>query len=202
MSETMTTFPFEASLDNGVEPETPDRRKLFVLLAVGVLIAALLGYFVAVPLLSADKVTSPPPVVGHAAAAGAKVNPVVPPKVVPKTFAGVTGKDPFHPLVRQPAAGAAGTSTTTTSTTAPAAGSTVTQPATTPATTPGMVTFKVLSVSGSKATVSVDTKKYTASVGQVFAKSYKLLKTSGGSCAAFVYGEMRFSLCEGQTFIF
>jgi len=84
----------------------------------------------------------------------------------------------------------------------PAASTPTTAPATNPPTTPGMTTFKVLSVSSTGAVVTVDTVRYAVAVGKVFAKSYKLVKTTGGTCAYFSYGESKFGLCEGQTFIF
>lgn len=199
MSET-TSFPFDSTPGaHAVDGEGGNRRRLLLLVGAGVLVVAVLGYFLAVSVLGGGTDALPvgggaPHLPGGAIAATAPAAP----KVVPKTFAGVVGRDPFGALVTAPTGGGAvatgGAATTPAAPPAPAA--------TTPATTPGMTTFKVLSVSGSKATVSVDAKKYTMSVGQVFAKSYKLLKTTGGSCAAFAYGEMRFSLCEGQTFIF
>ncbi|MDP9240554.1 MAG: hypothetical protein M3O55_07950 [Actinomycetota bacterium] len=200
MSET-TSFPFDSTPGApAVDGEVGNRRRLLLLVAAGVLVVAVLGYFLAVTVLGGGNDQLPvgrsaPHLPGGALVATA---PAVAPKVVPKSFAGVVGRDPFGALVTAPTGGGAAATggAATTPTAAPTA------PATTPATTPGMTTFKVLSVTGSKATVSVDTTKYTMNVGQVFAKTYKLLKTTGGSCASFAYGEMRFSLCEGQTFIF
>ncbi len=170
-------------------------------IAAGAVVAALLGYFVAVPLLrgTAKPVASTltatgPPVTGTAAAAPAAA-PTATPRIVPKTFSNVVGRAPFAPLVTAPAAAAAAASTATPTTPAAAA-------STAPTTTPGKTTFKVISATATRATVSVDGKTYTPSTGQVFAKSFKLLKISSGSCGSFAHGEMRISLCKGQTFIF
>lgn len=198
MSET-TSLPFVSAMEAEVEVEGPDRRRLLLLIAVGVLLAALVAYFVAVRLLggghpAAGSVKAP---VHRGAAAAA----VAKPKVVPKTFTDVVGRDPFAPLVTPPAAKTASTSTVTTANPAAPAASPA-PAAVAPPTTAGLTTFKVLSVSGNSSTVLVDTKKYTVNTGQVFAGTYRLLKTSDGSCGSFSHGEMRFNLCEGQTFIF
>jgi hypothetical protein len=199
MSET-TTLPFDsASAAPAAETEQrPDRRKLLLILAAGAVVFALLGYFVALPFLSGGTAKVPPAADAPARAAAGTAVPAKP-KVVPKTFNDVIGRDPFAPLVTAAAATAAAAGGTA----AAAGGTAATTPATTtPATTAGKTTFKVITVTGSKAAVSVDAKKYTVSTGHVFATTYRLLKTTGGSCASFSYGEMRFSLCEGQTFIF
>ncbi|MEP6696015.1 MAG: hypothetical protein ABJA34_03950 [Pseudonocardiales bacterium] len=196
MSET-SGFPFDPDV-GAPAAGAGSRRRLLLFVAAGVLILAALGYYLAVSVLGGtDPVV--PAVAGRSRLPdpGALAAPSMP-NVAPKTFSDVIGRDPFGPLVTAPAAGAAAAAPAAPAPTAiPAPGA-----AGATGTTPGMTTFKVLGVSGNQAIVSLDTKKYTVTVGATFATAYKLLKTSGGSCAAFAYGEMRFDLCEGQTLIF
>ncbi len=204
MSE-ISGLPFDTAPDEH-EPQdaAPDRRKLLLFIAAGAVVAALIGYFVALPLLSGAKPVTSTVVVTKPPSGGGSglpsVAPVKPPTRV-KTFANVIGRDPFDPLVTAAVAPAPANP--------PAPSGAPTQPTTTPTTTPtspttpaGKTAFTVLNVTGAKATVTVNTKKYTMSTGQVFATHYRLLRITSGSCASFSRGEMRFSLCEGQTFIF
>jgi hypothetical protein len=51
---------------------------------------------------------------------------------------------------------------------------------------------------GASATFQVDTVVYTVGVGEDFATSFRLLSVDG-SCATFLYGDERNTLCTGQS---
>ena len=217
MTET-PTFPFDAPADVDQVQESGDHRKLLLLIGAGVVIAALLGYFLVMPLLGGDSPTPSalvPPV--------SRPRPVptasAPPRPIPQTFAGVIGRDPFKPLVSPPVVAAPGSGTTTTTatgttipsaapstapTTAPSSAPT-TRPTTAPATPPstdGMITFKLLSITANTATVSVDGKTYTWTAGKVYLGSFKLLSMGSVGDGSFLYGDMPIHISTGQTYIF
>ncbi len=227
---TEPTFPFEAMDSETGADAGPDRRKLFALLGAGALVAALLGYFLILPMLSGSP-TLPASLVVPAPHRSAPTFSASP-RPVTKTFAGVVGRDPFNPLVRPPvvaAAAATGTTSTgtmptgTTSTGPTATGGTSTGTGTgvtvspapvassspapaptqsTPVSTPGMVTFKLLSTSGSTARVSVDGKTYTWAVGKTYLGSFMLVKIGVVGEGFFLYGDMPIHISAGQTYIF
>lgn len=214
MTET-PTFPFDAPTDV-VEPveESGDRRKLLLLIGAGVVIAALLGYFLVMPLLGGGSPT-PTALVPPASRPRPVPTASATPRPIPQTFAGVIGRDPFKPLVSPPVVAAPGSGTTTTTatgttipsaapstapTTAPSTAPTTAQ--VTPPSTPGMITFKLLSITANSATVSVDGKTYTWTVGKVYLGSFKLLSTGSVGDGSFLYGDMPIHISTGQTYIF
>jgi hypothetical protein len=207
MSE--STFPFEAA---GEEPESgSDRRKLAVVAGAGVLVVGLLGYFVAMPMLSgsADAAASAP-VVTHTAPkkADAKAAPkaaaaAAKPVAQPASYADVYARtDPFKPLVPDPVAAPAAP--------APGAvpGGTVTAPT---GTTGTSTTGSSATVAGQRvslvhvyakdgksyAQTKVGDQVYSPVVGSTFGGSFKLLATSGRT-ATYLFGDEQFSLNEGQ----
>lgn len=193
------TFPFDAM----AEPDDPatgmDRRRLLLFLSVGVIASAVIGYFLVVALFSGDdQIAAPTASTLTTSAPPASSTPSASLAPAPQSSPGPVNRNPFIPLVFPPAAG--------TGAGAPAAGATAAPGSAVPPqsapTTPGMVTFKVLSVAGTRAVVNVDGVRYAASVGRTFAKTYKLVATAGGACGDFLSGGSRFVLCEGQTLIF
>jgi hypothetical protein len=195
MTET-TASPLDPVPDEPEAEGPQNRRRMLLFVGAGVVVAALVGYFVVFPLLqSPAKPVASTLTVAKPPVASSSPVPTAKPTVVPKSFTDVMGRDPFIPLVLPGGTGGGATPANPSAT--PSTGA---SPA--PSTAAGKTTFTLISVTGSKSTVSVDAKKYTMSVGQVFAKSYRLLKTVSGACASFSYGAMRFSLCEGQTFIY
>lgn len=192
MSDT-ATFPFDTSQDLDDVEATKSRRPLYLLLAVGAVVAAVVGYFLAVSVFGgAGEVAAPAAVSPTAPAANASPS-TNPPQQVRQTVAVGVNRNPFLPLVFPTTAG--GTAAAPVATPAPS-------PSAQQTTTPGMTTFKVLSIAGSRATVSIDGVRYTVTVGQSFARTYKLVSTSGGVCGEFTNAGSRLGLCEGQTLIF
>lgn len=197
MTET-ATFPFDTSTSPDDEAATgPDRRKLLLLIAVGVIVSSVVGYFLAVSLFGGAEPATTPKALSPTAAPQASALPSASPPATPRVVAGAVNRNPFLPLVYPPAAGSGGTAA------APAAPApAVTTPAGSAATPAGMSAFKLLSVAGSQAVVTIDSVRYTVSAGQGFAGTYKLVATSGGACADFTNSGKRMSLCEGQTLLF
>ncbi len=203
MTET-ATFPFDAStISDDDDAAGPDRRKLLLLIAVGVIASALVGYFVAVQLFGgAEPVTAPVTGARTVPAPLAAASPPAP-AAPPRSVTAAANRNPFVPLAFAPvAAAAAGSGSAAAAPRAPLAAAAPAQQPSTSAATPGMTTFKVLSISGNQAVVTIDGSRYTASVGQTFAKTFKLIATSGGVCGDFSNGATRLGLCEGQTLIF
>ncbi len=217
MTET-PTFPFDAPADVDQVEESGDHRKLLLLIGAGVVIAALLGYFLVMPLLGGGSPT-PSALVPRVSRPRPVPTASAPPRPIPQTFAGVIGRDPFKPLVSPPVVAAAGSGTTSTPgtgtitpstapssapTTAPSSAPT-TRPTTAPATPPstdGMITFKLLSITVNTATVSVNGKTYTWTAGKVYLGSFKLLSTGSVGDGSFLYGDMPIHISTGQTYIF
>lgn len=218
MTET-PTFPFDAPADVDQVEESGDHRKLLLLIGAGVVIAALLGYFLVMPLLGGGSPT-PSALVPRVSRPRPVPTASAPPRPIPQTFAGVIGRDPFKPLVSPPVVAAAGSGTTSTPgtgtitpstapssapTTAPSSAPTTkptTKPTTAPSNAPGMITFKLLSITVNTATVSVNGKSYTSTVGKVYLGSCKLLSTGSVGDGSFLYGDMPIHISEGQTYIF
>jgi len=193
MSDT-TPFPFDSPSPDDEAGTQPDRRRLFVLITVGVIASVVAGYFLTTLLFGAEnQVTSSLAVSGTVPAPVASGAPASP-KATPQSVAGTVYRNPFLPLVSAAPAAAASPVSPAPSTTAPGGPS----PS---ATTAGMTTFKVLDVTGNKAVVTIDGKQYKMSVGQKFAKTYKLNSTSGSKCAVFGSSDGTISLCEGSTLI-
>jgi len=123
----------------------------------------------------------------------------------PETGQTFEGKDPFQPLVVAAAVGSTGG--TTGGSTGGSTGSPAPQPSGsitgvnggssgTPSTTVTLIDIR--KVNGKLvATVDVDGKDYTAGVGQTFAQNFRVISLTS-SCGTFVFGDERFSLCEGQ----
>lgn len=193
-----TAFPFdgEASTDEEITAG-PNRRRLLLFIAVGVVVAALIGYLLVGVLFAGSEQLAPgaanPLVPGASRLTPASPTPS--PKAAPQSVA-AAGRNPFLPLVAPVAAAAPAGGAAAPAGAAPAV------PTSAPSSTPGMTTFKVLSVSGNQAVVTIDGKRYTPSTGQAFATTYRLVSTSDGMCADFTKGQTRFGLCEGQTLIF
>ncbi|MGB9378607.1 MAG: hypothetical protein WCB04_13970 [Mycobacteriales bacterium] len=196
MTET-ATFPFAPAKapEDEATPALSGRRKLFVLVAVGAVLAGLAGYFLITSLFGGGAATPAalPVAKGNPPAAVASAVPT--PKT--QTFLSSPTRNPFLPLVAGPAAAAAAAPAP-----APVAPVAPAPAATNPATTPGMTTFKLVSVAGNKATANIDGVSYPVTVGQVFAGTYKLTATSGNACATFSHSGKTISLCEGQTLLF
>ncbi|HEU0132834.1 MAG TPA: hypothetical protein VFQ85_17780 [Mycobacteriales bacterium] len=202
MSE--STFPFEAA---GDEPESgTDRRKLALVAGAGVLLVALLGYFVVLPMLSGGD-AAPLAAVPHSAPkakakAKAAAAPAAPkPVAQPASYADVSARtDPFKPLIEQQVAAPV---------VAPPAGGTGSVPVS--GGTTGTTSGSAATVAGQRVALvhvyAKDGKSYAQTkvgdtvfspvVGETFGGSFKLLATSGKT-ATYLFGDEQFSLSEGQ----
>jgi hypothetical protein len=120
-----------------------------------------------------------------------------------KTYSGKNGKDPFAPLVVEAAASGDATAGSTAASGAAATGAASTGAATTGSSAgkPAKAqTVKMLSISGSSASLSVDSAKQQVKLGATFAKYYKLLALSDNKqCGIIQYGDVTVELCEGKS---
>ncbi len=118
------------------------------------------------------------------------------PSPVPQTFDSFEGKDPFEPLV-PPAGGPAGTPSPG-ATATPAPGGT---PTPGPTGGPSGQRFTLLEITTQNgvryATVEVNDRSYTVKEGDTFAGNYRVIDLTD-TCGTFVFGDERFTLCEGQ----
>lgn len=138
-----------------------------------------------------------------------------PQETLPGTFDGVSGTDPFRPLVVPPVAassgaagagagatqgtGAAGTGALPTAPAGPGGGSGSTA-APSKASTPPSVHLALTDVTATNtaATFAVDGRLTRVLVGDEFAKWFRLLRLEGGRCATVQYGDEGVDLCEGD----
>jgi hypothetical protein len=123
-----------------------------------------------------------------------------------KTYSGKSAKDPFAPLVVEPVSGDASAGTAAAGTAAAGTAPDGTAPATGQTTGSGASrptkaqTVKMLSVTGSSASLSVDSVKHKARIGQTFGTYYKLLSLSSTDpCGLVQYGDVTVELCEGKS---
>jgi hypothetical protein len=205
--------PAGPAADDDLPPAGNGRKQLLIGggLAAGLAVVAGLAF---VLLTGGDDSASSGVVAGArnrtpaaAASGGATARPTGPVTGKPtasgaiKTYSGKNGKDPFAPLVVEAAAaggtaatGAAATGAASTgSTDAATTGSSAGKPA-------KAQTVKMLSISGSSASLSVDSAKQQVKLGATFAKYYKLLALSDTKqCGIIQYGDVTVELCEGKS---
>lgn len=193
-----------------------DRR---VLVGVGVLTVVAVLALVVRPLLfgGGDDAGFEQLEIGAAAPSGEPVpteEPTTEPELVPETFEVFSARDPFQQLVPSGSTSAEGTtvaaSGTGTSATpdtaadtagtdggsAPVDGSTDSAPAAVGATQVQLVETEA--DSSDEVVVSVNGTAHRAAAGEVFADRFRVLDVDG-DCAALLFGDSRFSLCEGES---
>jgi hypothetical protein len=59
---------------------------------------------------------------------------------------------------------------------------------------------RLVSVSGSRASIQVDATVYNVREGEDFAGRFRLLSVSG-NCATMLFGDDQFTLCEGEEIL-
>ncbi|MDX6285426.1 MAG: hypothetical protein QOG53_911 [Frankiales bacterium] len=197
---TESAFPFPVQGDAAAAPVEDaasggnDRRKLLLAGAAVLLALVAAGYFLFLRGGSSDSAATPivhhrtPTAAGVKAKAAAVKTPAK--QTIPQTFDGSVSRDPFKPLVEEPApAPAAGTVPV---------GTTPTSTASTPASQPVSLQ-KVYKQNGkSYAQLTVDGALYAPVVGQTFAQTFQLLSVSGNT-ATLVQGDEQFKLRVGQV---
>jgi len=220
MSDT-SAFPFGSAGGSGDDAARPDRRKLLLFVAVGVLAVALVGYLLTAVIGGKFQGKAPPaggpslpPIAGGPLAlpgASAQPSPNASPAPTPgpQSFAITGDRNPFIPLVTEGAGAGSGAVPAIPGTpggTLPAVpgtpGGTGSAPSPSPSGAPTTTTFKLVSVSGTYAAVTINEKSYTVKPGQTFATKYRLITISDGKCAEFTQSGNPLSLCEGQTVTF
>jgi hypothetical protein len=184
--------------ENAVQtpPENRSRTPLMLAaVAAAAVVAALVGYFLVVPLFAADPTaTSSAVTTPNAAVVVPTATPTPSATVAPKEFQGTVGRDPFKIQVptggSTPAAGATG------ATVAPSTAATTA--ATAPATTPTFVDVLVVerAQDGPAVTLRLDTALHIAGAGETIDGVLKITAvTLRGECATFQYGDESFRLC-------
>ena len=176
----------------------------------GVLVLALLVFFVIMPLFSGGDEGNPEVPAAVAPAASAPSPAPAPAEQPPaETFEVFESKDPFRPLVTEQATegAAAPGSTPGSNGTAGGAGGTGTTNGTgaggAPAPSGGqrVSLLDVLDESGTaKAQVKVGSTVYKVASDEVFADNFKVVSISG-SCVTLLHGDDKFTLCEGEEVI-
>jgi len=214
MSE--TTIPFQGGGTALLERPSPDlepepgsgQRNRTLLLALGglaaVLVLGLVAYFLVFAGGSEEPAAPAPAPNSNAPAAPAADEPAPvakAPRINTKNF----GRDPFKPLITEPAAAVdtapagANAGTTGSTSTAPStvtSGGTSTAPTTTTPTASTSYSFKVVEVApdNSAVTVRVDGKVYrNLKAGEVFADFFKVVLISG-EVNSFQFGEEKFNV--------
>jgi hypothetical protein len=172
--------------------EENPRQRLVLLLAVAAagVVAALVGYFVVLPMFGSDTgSTAAAPKGAVTASASPSVSPS-PAATKLQSYGGTIGRDPFKPLLAGTSS-TSGTSTTGTGT----ADTTAAQTTTTPS------TFQVLDVDHEGdtpvVTARVGTAIHIAGQGETIAETVKVVSLKG-QCGVFLYGDESFRLCTGD----
>ena len=181
-----------------------DRRRLLIIggAVLGVIVLGLAAWFLLFSGGSAnDQSGTVPPAPAKPSASAAPQPKAAAPAAgagaaAAAKFSGNLGRDPFTPLYpaaaapaaggSQAAAGASSGSSTSSGTTAASSGGTP-------------VSIEMVSVDASSATLTVDGKKYTPKVGDVFATNFKLYGLFDSRCAGILYGDKSIPLCEGDV---
>jgi hypothetical protein len=223
----MTTSEFLFSpADAGEQPTEagPGRRKLLVVVAA-VLVLAAVAYFVLLPMLTKkdtptafvprSRVTKKVAAKGTKAVAKKKAKTVAKPAVAavkPATFDDAVSRDPFHPLYvapkDDPAAATAAVPggsvpgsvpAAPTGTTGATGSTTGSKPSSATAANGARVSLLHVYAKDGKsyAQTKVNSTVYSPVVGEVFGSSFKLLSTQD-TCASYMFGDEPFTLCEGQ----
>ncbi len=194
------------------EPASGARSRRPLLFAAAALLLALVvgAYFFAFSGGESATTTATKPVaagvprkpVAEVAKPGVPASPVVAPApavAVPPAVVAPLGRDPFKPLYVAPAV-----ATGTVPGPAPVAGAAApaaagpAAPAKSASTTVALVS--VSTANGKQVTqTKVGDASFSPAVGDVFAKTFKLVSIAG-SCATYLNGDERFALCPGQTF--
>ena len=172
----------------------------------GVLVLAILVFFVIMPLFSGGDEGNPEIPAAVAPAASAPSPAAAPAEQPPaETFEVFESKDPFRPLVTEQAtesvapsgaAGSNGTAGGTGTTNGTGAGG-----APAPSGGQRVSLLDVLDEGGTaKAQVKVGSTVYTVASGEVFADNFKVVSISG-NCVTLLHGDDKFTLCEGEEVI-
>jgi hypothetical protein len=182
---------------------------LIVLLAIVVLAA--LWFLVIGPLLPDDEDVGVPEAIPTPVEESPRPEPS-PTRAPPETFEVFESKDPFRPLVVAEAEQGATVTAGTGAAPGTAPDGTASDGAAPP---PGqgaggapapsggqrVALLDVLEENGeARAQVKVGSTVFTVSPGEVFADNFKLVSISG-SCATFLHGDDKFTLCEGEEVI-
>jgi hypothetical protein len=191
-----------AMADEAEEVRTRRRINPVFLVGGGVLVLAILVFFVIMPLFSGDDEGNPEVPAAVAPAASAPSPAAAPADQPPaETFEVFESKDPFRPLVTEQATEGAAPGT------APGSNGTGTTNGTgaggAPAPSGGqrVSLLDVLDEGGTaKAQVKVGSTVYTVASGEVFADNFKVVSISG-SCVTLLHGDDKFTLCEGEEVI-
>jgi hypothetical protein len=188
--------------EDAAEP-TNQRAVLLLAVAAAAVIAALLGYFLVMPIFASPATT--------ATAAGAKPTPSAsvtasatpsPSATRLRNYGGTIGRaDPFKPLLNENAAVAgAGAGASASAGTGTGTGTGTTGSATTVPTRVSVVEVQSDS-SGSAVMVRMDTTIHIATTGETIAGVLKVVAITGKGATGkvtFLYGDQRFTLGEGQ----
>ena len=169
----------------------PDRRKLLLIVG-GAALVVLLGLAAWFLFFSGSGSPSNDGlVVVHKNAPAAAAPKAAAPVPAAKPINEAIGRDPFTPVVKP---------VTASSTTAAAGGTTAAGSTTSSSTSSGTsVTLQMVKVTPTSATLKVDGKSYTASVGQVFATNFKLYGLFDAQCAGVLFGDQSVPLCVGDV---
>lgn len=182
----------------------PVSRGLLILLGVvvGLAVLAALWFFVVSPLLDEEPVAGPDPAATPEPAPEPEVTPTPEPTPVPETEEFFTARDPFQQLVR-PAAVAPGPGDDTDGD-GDTDGDTDGDPDDpAPGVRVGQTSVRLIEVftdaSGvERVRVEVNGTEHTPAEGDTFAERFRVLDITN-ACATFLFGDNRFTLCEGET---
>jgi hypothetical protein len=173
------------------------RGLLIVLGAViGIAVVAVLWLFVISPLLDSDPVASPAPAPADREEPESEPTPAPDATPVPpETDEFFTARDPFQQLVATSSA-PSGVGSTAPGSSDPG----TSDPA--PAVRVGQTSIRLVDVATvdgvTRVEVEVNGESYTAAEGETFAGTLRVLDITG-SCATFLFGDSRFTLCSGET---
>jgi hypothetical protein len=184
--------PSVALPDHDEQGSGPDRRKLLLIVG-GAALAVLLGLAAWFLFFSGSGSSANDGlVIVHKSAPAAAAPKAAAPVPAAKPINEAIGRDPFTPVVKPVTA----SSTTTAAAGASAAAGSTTSSSTSSGTS---VTLQMVKVTPTSATLKVDGKSYTASVGQVFATNFKLYGLFDAQCAGVLYGDQSVPLCVGDV---
>ena len=182
-------------MDETTVGDSRTRALLLGGVTVAAIVAALLGYFVVVPMFAAAPAEAT--YVAKPRTPGASATPTPSPSATTlKAYRGTKLHDPFKPLVVANTGGSSSGSAstgsgTTTATTAPATGTTTAAPSIV-----GVVEIKRDS-KGSAVMIRLDTAIHIAATGETVADVLKVVSIRAKS-ATFLYGDASFTLRIGQ----
>jgi hypothetical protein len=181
-------------MDETTVGDSRTRALLLGGVTVAAIVAALLGYFVVVPMFAAAPAEAT--YVAKPRTPGASATPTPSPSATTlKAYRGTKLHDPFKPLVVAntggSSSGAASTGSGTTATTAPATGTTTAAPSVV-----GVVEIK-RDAKGSAVMIRLDTAIHIATTGETVAGVLKVVSIKSNS-ATFLYGDSSFTLSVGQ----